>query len=190
VSALFADLVDSTPLAERLDPEEVRAIQARYFAQMRAEIARYGGIVEKYAGDAVLAIFGAPTAHEDDAERAVRCGLAMQAALQPVAEEVRARWGAELRLRVGVNTGPVVSGPWATEGEERNDIDISGDAVNTAARIETAAEPGMVLVGEQIRQLAEHGIEFGPRRDLTLKGKSGLVGAYPVLRSRPQPAER
>jgi class 3 adenylate cyclase len=190
VTALFADLVDSTPIGERLDPEEVRTIQTRYFTQMRAEITRFGGTVEKYAGDAVLAIFGAPAAHEDDAERAVRCGLAMQAALQPVAAEAQARWGVALRLRVGVNTGLVVSGPWETAGGAPTEVDISGDAVNTAARLQTAAEPGMVLVGEQTRRLAERGIEFGPRQDLTLKGKSGTVAASPVLRARPRPAER
>jgi class 3 adenylate cyclase/tetratricopeptide (TPR) repeat protein len=188
VTALFADLVGFTPLSERLDPEEVRAIQARYFSQMCAEIARYGGTVEKYAGDAVLALFGAPTAHEDDAERAVRCGLAMQAALQPVADQAAQRWGAELRLRVGVNTGAVVSGTWEAGG--RQDYAVSGDAVITAVRLQTAAEPGMVLVGEQTKRLAERGIEFGARQNLMLKGKRGTVAAYPVLRARPRPAER
>jgi tetratricopeptide (TPR) repeat protein len=115
----------------------------------------------------------------------------MQAALQPVADEAQSRWGVELRLRVGVNTGLVVSGPWEPgRGGHAGEVDISGDAVNTAARLETAAEPGMVLVGEQTKRLAERGIAFGPRRGLTLKGKSGTVAAYPALHARPRPAER
>ncbi|MGH2443015.1 MAG: adenylate/guanylate cyclase domain-containing protein, partial [Chloroflexota bacterium] len=131
-----------TPLSEHLDPEEVRDVQTAYFEQMRRQIERYGGTVEKYAGDAVLALFGAPIAHEDDAERAVLCGLGMQAAIEPVAESARNRWSVEPAIRVGVNTGEVVSGVWDVGG--RQDVAVTGDAVNTAARIQAAAEAGEV----------------------------------------------
>ena len=127
VTALFCDLVGFTPLAERLDPEEIRDVQAEYFGKMAEQIERYGGTVEKYAGDAVLALFGAPIAHEDDAERAVLCALGMQEAIEPVASGARVRWGVEPSLRVGVNTGEVVSGTWNATG--RQDVAVTGDAV-------------------------------------------------------------
>ncbi len=152
VTVLFCDLAGFTSLSEQLDPEDVREIQGMYFARMSQEIRRFGGSIEKYAGDAVLAVFGVPLAHEDDAERAVRCGLSMQAAIQEVAAEVRTRWGVELALRVGVNTGEVVSGTWDIGG--RKDYAVSGDAVNTAARLQAVAEPGEVLVGEETMWLA------------------------------------
>lgn len=133
VTALFCDLVGFTPLSEALDPEEVREIQTMYFAQMNAELHRFGGSVEKYAGDAVLALFGAPVAHEDDAERAVRCALAMQEAFQPVADMAKREWDVELALRIGVNTGEAISGAWDVEG--RRDYSATGDVVNTAARL-------------------------------------------------------
>jgi class 3 adenylate cyclase len=117
VTTLFCDLVGFTPLAERLDPEVVREIQAEYFSDMSQQIERYGGIVEKYAGDAVLAIFGAPIAHEDDAERAVLCALEMQSAIEGVAEHARRQWSAKPAIRVGVNTGEVVSGSWSASGD-------------------------------------------------------------------------
>ncbi len=110
VTALFCDLVGFTPLSERLDPEEVRDIQTEYFAAMRSQIDRYGGTVEKYAGDAVLAFFGAPLTREDDAERAVLCALRMQRAIETVAARVREQWDIHPAIRVGVNTGEVVSG--------------------------------------------------------------------------------
>jgi class 3 adenylate cyclase len=188
VTALFCDLVGFTPLAERLDPEEVREIQAAYFGAMSTHIARYGGIVEKYAGDAVLALFGAPTAHEDDGERAVLCAIGMQAAIEPVATRARERWDVGLAIRIGVNTGEVVSGTWDASG--RQDTAVTGDALNTAARIEAAAEPGEILVGAETMRLAQRRIRFGERRDLSLKGKTAAVAAYPVLGLRGRLAER
>lgn len=188
ITALFCDLVGFTPLSESLDAEEVRMIQGRYFAQMSAELHRFGGSVEKYAGDAVLALFGVPIAHEDDAERAVRCALAMQEAFKPVADMAKREWGRELAVRIGVNTGEVVSGAWDVEG--RLDYSATGDALNTAARLQTAADPGGVIVGPETMHLARRAIRFGPRRDLTLKGKSELFPAYPVLGLRAEMAER
>jgi class 3 adenylate cyclase len=188
VTALFCDLVGFTPLSEALDPEEVREIQTHYFAQMNGELHRFGGSVEKYAGDAVLALFGAPVAHEDDAERAVRCALAMQQAFRPVAERAKREWNVDLAVRIGVNTGEAISGAWDVEG--RRDYSATGDVVNTAARLQSAADPGGVIVGPETMHLARRAVVFGPRRDLTLKGKATAFPAYPVVQLREQVAER
>jgi class 3 adenylate cyclase len=102
VTALFCDLVGFTPLSERLDPEDVRDIQGEYSEAMSGQVERYGGTVEKYAGDAVLALFGTPTAHEDDAERAVVCALGMQEAIEAVASRVKSRWHIEPSIRIGL----------------------------------------------------------------------------------------
>src|SRR5579875_2648433 len=188
VSVLFCDLVGFTPLSEKLDPEELREVQDRYFGLMSAEIERYGGTVEKYAGDAVLAIFGAPIVHEDDAERAIHCALAMHHALIPLAEETLAVRGVNLMLRIGINTGEVVSG--LREGGGRVDYAVTGDTVNTANRYETAAEPGGVMVAETTMKLATRSFIFGERQMLTLKGKSTQVPGYPVIGVRERLAER
>jgi adenylate cyclase len=188
VTALFCDLVGFTPLSEQLDPEEVRDIQAAYFEQMSAQIERYGGTVEKYAGDAVLTLFGTPVAHEDDAERAMLCALGIQDAIEPVAALARERWQVEPAIRVGVNTGEVVSGTWDASG--RQDVAVTGDAVNTAARIQSAAEPGEVLAGAETMQLTRRRIRYGEERHLVLKGKAGTVPAWPALGLREQLGER
>jgi adenylate cyclase len=188
VTALFCDLVGFTPLSESLDPEEVRDIQSDYFRAMSAQIERYGGIVEKYAGDAVLALFGTPIAHEDDAERAVLCALGMQSAIVPVAATATARWQVEPAIRVGVNTGEVVSGTWDTSG--RQDVAVTGDAVNTAARLQAVAELGEVLVSTETMRLTRRRIHYGERRDVLLKGKSGSVAVYPALGLRERFGER
>ena len=143
---------------------------------------------EKYAGDAVLALFGAPVAHEDDAERAVMCALGMQAAIEPVAEQARMRWQVEPSIRVGVNTGEVVSGVW--EVGSRQDVAVTGDAINAAARIQAAAEPGEVLVGQETMRLTRRRILYGERRDLVLKGKIGTLPGYPALGVRERFGER
>jgi adenylate cyclase len=188
VTALFCDLVGFTPLSEQLDPEDVRDIQADYFGAMSSQIERYGGTVEKYAGDAVLALFGAPIAHEDDAERAVLCALGMQAAIEPVAVTARARWQVEPSIRVGVNTGEVVSGTWSASG--RQEVAVTGNALNTAARLQAAADPGEVLVGPETMRLTRRRIRYGPKRDLILKGKLGTVPAYAALGIREDFGER
>src|SRR5688500_14951760 len=135
VTVLFCDLAGSTALGETVDPERLRALLARYFARMKEVVERHGGSVEKFIGDAVMAVFGAPVSHEDDALRAVRAAAEMRDAL------------AELGLvgRIGVTTGEVVTGT-----EERL---VTGDAVNAAARLEQAAPPGEVLIGEPTLQL-------------------------------------
>jgi adenylate cyclase len=182
VTALFCDLVGFTPLSESLDAEEVRTLQTAYFERMSGIIARFGGTVEKFAGDAVLALFGVPVAHGDDAERAVLCAIEMQDAIGSLAADSRRRWGHDLALRIGVNTGEGVSG--VVDAGGRRDLSVTGDVVNTAARLQTAAEPGSIMVGEETMRLARRAVRFGDRRELTLKGKSSPVAAYQVLEVR------
>ena len=142
VTVLFSDLKGSTALGERLDSESLRETLAVYFDAMRAVIDRHGGIVEKYIGDAIMAIFGLPFVREDDALRAVRAAHEMQARLVDVNDDLRRRWGVELTARIGVNTGEVVAGDPAS-GQRL----LTGDTVNTAARLEQAAGAGEVLIG-------------------------------------------
>lgn len=189
VTALFCDLVGFTPLAERLDAEAVRNIQTRYFESMSGEISRFGGKVEKFAGDAVLALFGIPVAREADAERAVHCALAMQTALAPLAGDVAHRWGVHLALRVGVNTGEAVSGSIDAGGLTDYAV-VTGDVVNTAARLQTSAEHGSIMVGADTMRLSQRSVRFDEKRDLRLKGKTAPVAAYPVIGLRQQVAER
>ena len=137
VSIVFADLVGSTARAESLDPEDVRALLSTYHSRVRQELAAHGGTVEKFIGDAVVAVFGAPTSHEDDPERAVRAALAIQDA---IAELNEAQPALEFEVRIGVNTGEALvaleARPEAGEGM------VSGDVINTAARLQSAAPPG------------------------------------------------
>src|SRR5918994_1778921 len=141
VTVLFADLSGYTAVAERMDPEAVKALIDRALMRLGQEVERYGGMVDKYIGDNVMAIFGAPVAHEDDAERAVRAGLGMQAAMAEVNEGLPP--GEHMDLRVGVNTGEVLA------GSVGQDYTVIGDTVNVAARLQSAARPGSVTVGER-----------------------------------------
>ena len=172
VTVLFCDLTDSTSLGETLDPERLRALLAGYFELMKGIVERHGGSVEKFIGDAVMAVFGVPVVHEDDALRAVRAAVEMRDAL------------AELGLegRIGVMTGEVVTGT-----EERL---ATGDAVNIAARLEQAAQPGEVLVGEPTLALVREAAEVEPVEPLVLKGKAKPVLAYRLLRVREAPERR
>lgn len=182
VTALFCDLVGFTPLTEGLDAEQVRSIQTMYFERMSAEIARFGGNVEKYMGDAVLALFGIPTTVGNDAESAVLCALSMQEAMVPLTMEVARRHGVQLAIRAGVNTGEAVSGLIDAGG--RREYSVTGDVINTAARLQTAAEPGGIMVGAESMRLARKSVRFGERRELALKGKAHTVVAYQVLGAR------
>src|SRR5258707_1041251 len=148
VTIMFADITGSTPLAERLDPEDMRAILAGYFNLMAEQIRRHGGTVEKYIGDAVMAVFGAPVAHEDDPDRAIRAALDMQAALNRfnIMRQERDSEATRLQMRIGINTGEVAA-PGARS--QRQDFLITGDAVNVAARLQQVAGPGTVLGGER-----------------------------------------
>ena len=164
VSVLFCDLVGSTALGESTDPEALRARMRRYFEDLRAIIERHGGTVEKFVGDAVMAVFGIPVSHEDDALRAVRSASEMQGAI--------ARHG--LEARIGVNTGEVVVGG---EGETL----VTGDAVNVAARLEQAAAAGETLIGAETRLLVRDAVRVQAVEPLALKGKSQPVEAYRLL---------
>ena len=164
VTVLFCDLAGSTALGETLDPERLRALLARYFERMKAIVERHGGSVEKFIGDAVMAVFGVPLVHEDDALRAVRAALEMREALPELG----------LEGRIGVMTGEVVTGT-----EERL---ATGDAVNVAARLEEAARPGEVLLGQPTFVLVREAVEVEPVEPLVLKGKAERVPAYRLLR--------
>src|SRR5215207_7449181 len=142
VTVLFCDLTGSTALGETLDPERLRSLLANYFERMKAIVERHGGTVEKDIGDAVMAVFGVPVLHEDDALRAVRSAVEMREALEGLNEALDRRWGVRLETRTGVNTGEVVAGdPGAGESL------VVGDAVNVAARLEQTASSGEILIG-------------------------------------------
>jgi class 3 adenylate cyclase/tetratricopeptide (TPR) repeat protein len=177
VTVLFADLVGFTSRAERMDPEDVRSLLAPYWQHLRDELERFGGTVEKFIGDAVMALFGAPVAHEDDPERAVRAALAIRD---------WARGEDELQVRVAVNTGEalVLLGARPAEGEGM----AAGDVVNTAARLQTAAPVNGVLVGEQTWRATRHTIDYIQRDSVTAKGKSEQLSVWEALQSRSTPS--
>ena len=174
VSVLFADLVGFTTLSESRDAEEVRELLSRYFDTCRRLIALYGGTVEKFIGDAVMAVWGTPTATEDDAERAVRAALDLVAAVSALGQEV----GAEsLRARAGVLTGEAA----VTLGAEGEGM-VAGDLVNTASRVQSVAEPGTVFVGESTRRATEQTIVYAEAGSFELKGKEGLTPLWRAQR--------
>ncbi len=176
VTVVFSDLVGSTELGERLDPETLRDALDRYFDAARTAVERHGGLIEKFIGDAVLAVFGIPTLHEDDAVRGVRAARAMQAALIAVNEELERDFGVRLRTRTGVNTGEVITGD-PSAGQRF----VTGDAVNVAARLQQAAEPDTILVGEATYRLAIHAGAFERLPGLDLKGKAAPIVAHRLL---------
>ncbi|HJT63322.1 MAG TPA: adenylate/guanylate cyclase domain-containing protein, partial [Candidatus Limnocylindria bacterium] len=148
VTVLFIDATSSTALGERLDPESLRAVMTRYFDVMREVIEFHGGSVEKFIGDAVMAVFGVPVVHEDDALRACRAALEIHVQLGQLDEAIRAERGASVEWRIGINTGEVVAGD-AAAGQRI----VTGDAVNVAARLEAAAAPGEILLGAETYEL-------------------------------------
>ncbi len=176
VTVLFADLSGFTALAERLDPEDVRAFQSDLFQEMAAAIQQYDGFVEKFVGDAVMAIFGAPVAHEDDPERALRAALAMQERMAGVNGRWQKRLGKALALHVGVNTGPVVAG--SIGADKGGAYAVTGDTVNTASRLQSAAPAGQIFLSAATWRLAQHAFAFEPAGDLQVKGKADPVAAY------------
>ena len=169
VTALFCDVTGSTALGEELDPEVLRAVMNRYFAAIREVVERHGGTVEKFIGDAVMAVFGIPLVREDDAIRAVRAAAEIRERLPAIAQEV----GVALRFRTGVNTGPVLM----SEGENF----ATGDAVNVAARLEQTAAPGEIVLGGDTLRLVRDAVEVEPLAPLELKGKSEAVEAFRLL---------
>jgi class 3 adenylate cyclase/tetratricopeptide (TPR) repeat protein len=174
VSVLFADLVGFTSLAQDRDAEAVRDILTRYFEVAREIVQRYGGTIEKFIGDAVMAVWGTPTAHEDDAERAVRAGLDLVEVARTLGPELGIE---DLHLRAGVLSGEAA----VTIGAEGQGM-VAGDLVNTASRLQSVAAPGTVLVGEATRRAASRAIAFEPAGEQGLKGKDAPVAAFRALR--------
>src|SRR5262245_35039310 len=179
VTIVFSDLKGSTSLGEALDSEALREVMPRYFDAMRGELERHGGVIEKFIGDAVMAVFGLPRLHEDDALRAVRAAAGMQAALERLNVELERHYGVQLSNRTGVNTGEVVAGDPAT-GQRL----VTGDAVNVAARLEQAAGEREVLLGELTYRLVRDSVDVTEVEPLALKGKAEPVPAYQLVRVR------
>src|ERR1700758_110270 len=171
VTILFTDLAGSTARAEGLAPEDVRATLTPYYAQLRAELERHGGTVEKFIGDAVMAVFGAPVSHEDDPERAVRAALAIRDSI-----------GDELQIRTAVNTGEALVALGAKPGE--GDAMVAGDVVNTAARLQGGAPVNGILVGEGTYRATRHAIEYREAPPVEAKGKSEPVKVWEAVAAR------
>jgi class 3 adenylate cyclase/predicted ATPase len=176
VTVLFADLSGSTELATRLDPEDLRGVLRPFFDAMVEEIERFGGTVEKFIGDAVMAVFGVPVAHEDDPERAVRAAFAMQERMGPLNREVSARAGGDLDLRVGVNTGEVLAAH-----ESHREGYVTGEVVNVAARLQTVADAGGVVVGQATHDATADTIGYRDLGPTELKGIEQPVAVYQAL---------
>jgi class 3 adenylate cyclase len=185
VSVLFVDLVGFTARAERLDPEDVRAILSPYHERVRSEIERFGGTVEKFVGDAVMAIFGAPVAHGDDPERAVRAALAVRDSLGAPSDDGRAL---DLRVRIAVNTGEAIVAIGARPS--RGEAMVAGDVVNTAARLQAAAPVNGVLVGEETYASTRATIHYVPAESVIAKGKASPVRAWIAVAPRAPAGER
>ena len=175
VTIVFTDVTGSTAIGERLDPESLRRVMGRYFDEMSAVLERHGGTVEKFIGDAIMAVFGIPILHEDDALRAVRAAQEMRERLDSLNQELDRDFGVGIQARTGINTGEVVTGQAA---EQRL---ATGDAVNVAARLEQAAGPGEVFLGEETRRLVRDAIRAEAVEPLTLKGKAEPVPAWRLL---------
>jgi class 3 adenylate cyclase/tetratricopeptide (TPR) repeat protein len=172
VTVLFADLVDSTRLVESLDPEAARDLLNETFRRLAAEVRRFGGTLEKYIGDAIFAVFGFPTGHDDDAARAVRAALA----LRDIVKTAETALGdVPLHLRIGLDTGEVAAGPWS------GDLRVTGSAVHTAARIQQAAEPDQILLSARTLRAARDIVEVGPAELLTVRGQRQPVEVAEVL---------
>lgn len=176
-TVLFCDIAGSTVLGERLDPEAVRELMVAYFVEMRSAIDAHGGTVEKFIGDAVVGVFGVPVAHEDDALRGVRAAWEMRERLALLNDDLDRRFGVRLSLRIGLNTGEVVTGDPAAR-----DTFVSGDAVNVAARLEQSAGSGEVLLGETTLALVADAVGVEKLPPLPVKGKRESLSAYRLTR--------
>ena len=173
VTILFCDVVDSTVLGEQNDPETVRQAMSRYFKEMQAIVEGHGGVVERFRGDEVMAVFGVPSVHEDDALRAVRTGMAMLRRLEQLNTELQTTWNVSLACRIGINTGEVVAGDPGTGASF-----VTGDAVNLAKRLEQAAGTGEILIGTATYPLVRDAVKVGPRESFSVKGKQESVSPF------------
>src|SRR5256886_3484554 len=174
VTVLFADITGSTTLGERFDPERWRVLLQRFFSVMTSTIEAWGGTVQKFMGDSVMATFGVPIVREDDAERALRAACQMLERLTELNTEFKAQHGVSLAIRVGVNTGEVMAA--------YDQTDVTGNAVNVAARLEQMAEPGTVLAGERTYAAARDAFAFGEPESREVRGKAARVTVRRVLR--------
>lgn len=182
VTVLFADVVGSTDLGESLDPEQLDAILRDYFETMRATVLAHGGVVEKFIGDAVVAVFGIPSTREDDAARALRCALEMQRALTSVNERVGPHHGVMLAMRIGVSTGEVIT----AQGQVRGEPLVAGDVMNLAARLQVLAEPGHIVVSRRSARAAREPFAFRSLGELTVRGRSEPVGVFELSSMAPR----
>jgi class 3 adenylate cyclase/tetratricopeptide (TPR) repeat protein len=176
VTVMFTDVTGSTSLGERTDPESLRYVMSRYFEESKVVVGRHGGTVEKFIGDAVMAVFGIPQLHEDDALRAVRAATELRTALDELNEELERTHGFGIAVRFGVNTGEVVAGD-----SESGQALVTGDAVNVAARLEQAAQPGEILIGAGTFRLVKEAVRVEEIEPFTLRGKTGQTRAYRLL---------
>jgi class 3 adenylate cyclase len=176
VTLLFTDVTGSTAIGEQLDPEAYRDVMGRYFEIARAAVERHGGTVEKFVGDAVLAVFGIPEINEDDALRAVRAAFELNVALEELSERLTVELDVRLAIRTSVNTGAVVTGSARGGGSF-----ATGDAVNTAARLEQAAAPGEILLGATTYALVRDAVEAETVAPVKAKGKAEPVPAYRLV---------
>ncbi|HTJ58414.1 MAG TPA: adenylate/guanylate cyclase domain-containing protein [Devosiaceae bacterium] len=184
---MFADVARSTAIAEQLDPEDWALIMNGAFRLMNVAVSQYGGTVSRLMGDAVLALFGAPVAHEDDAERAVRAGLEIQREAGAYAKSVKQRHGIDFALRVGINTGTAVL---AFVGDAiKTEYTAMGDVANIAARLQAAADPGTVLIGADTHRLVRALFDFTPRGAIELRGKSTAVESFEVVGAKAVPGK-
>jgi class 3 adenylate cyclase len=188
VTALFADVVGSTSLAEHIDPEDWTAIINEAFDMMSRAIFKYEGTIAQLQGDALLAFFGAPVAHEDDPERAILAALDMVEATEEFARQLKADQGIDFRIRAGLNTGPVMVGNVGSD--LRYEYTALGDAVNVAARMQTAAQPGTVLITEMTRRLTGDTFELEDLGRIEVKGKAEPIHAFRVIGRKATPARR
>src|SRR5690242_17761870 len=188
ITVLFADIAGSTAIAERMDPEDWTVLVGEAFRRMNSTIERYEGTIARLMGDGVLAFFGAPTAHEDDPERAVRCGLDMVREIDELSAAQKSPDAHSLRVRVGINSGPVVVGVVGTE--TANEYTAMGDTVNVAARMQGHARPGSVLVTAATHRFVSTLVEAVDVGMLELKGKADAVHAYEVTGFRANAVQR
>ena len=177
VTVLFADVISSTALGDSLDPEALRDVMSSFFEEMRAAIERHGGTVEKFAGDSVMAVFGVPVAHEDDALRAARAAVEMRDALSALNDVLERDRGVRLDLRTGINTGEVVAG----DASSRQTF-VTGDAVNVAKRLEEGAAPGEIVLGPATFARVRNAVDAEPVAPLDLRGKPQPLAAHRLLR--------
>ncbi len=182
ITAVFADIVGFTSLAEHRDPEEVKHLVDRAFAELTADITTFGGVVDKIVGDQIVALFGAPVAHSDDAERAVRAGLRMQATI----ERIGVGMSPALTIRVGINTGEVLVGSTTAGG----DYTAMGDVMNSASRLQELAKPGQVLVGSATRNAAGDAVRFEPVGQLAARGREGQLETWVAVEATRPPGLR